>query len=222
MTTDLPTPTARRLTRPGWRDPRLLAGIVLILTSVVVGVFVFDALDERRGYWAAARDLTPGQPIGQQDVVRADLQLGPNASAYLTADAPPADGSVVDRVVRRGELIPRAALVPATEVSVRSVAVHVDPIDVTGLGPGSLVSIYAPVVADGKPGRTDAGPRYELALEHVTVHQIPDPGRRMIAAGERIQPVVLLVPVDEVEAIVSLDSGEAALKLVAERIDPSP
>ncbi len=220
--TDLPAPSARRLTRPGWRDPRLLAGIVLILASVVVGILAFGALDDRRGYWAAARDLTPGQPLDERAVVRVDAQLGDHDEAYLGADTPPAGGVVLDRVVRRGELLPRAALVPASEVGLRSVAVHVDPIYLTGLERGSLVSVYAAEAPGPQATRDDTEPRYELALEHITIHDIPDPGRRVIAGSDRTQAVVLLVPADEVEDVLSLDRADAALKLVAERIDPGP
>ncbi|WP_370892580.1 hypothetical protein [Janibacter sp. GXQ6167] len=220
--TDLPTPSARRLARPGWRDPRLLAGVLLVLASVVVGIVAFGAVDERQGYWAAARDLTPGQVLGEQDLVRTDVQLGDSEGAYLGAETRPEPGVVLDRVVRRGELIPRAALVPEAEVDLRSVAVHVDPIYVTGLRRGSVVSVYAAAAPDQRATREDAEPRYELALEHITVHEIPDPGRRVIAGSERTQPVVLLIPAEEVEAVLSLDRSDAALKLVAERIDAAP
>ena len=44
---DLPVPTAARLKRPGWRDARLVVGVVLVLASVVLGSWVVARLDDR-------------------------------------------------------------------------------------------------------------------------------------------------------------------------------
>ena len=43
--TDLPAPTATRLTRARWLDARLLIGLLLVLLSVVIGAKVVADAD---------------------------------------------------------------------------------------------------------------------------------------------------------------------------------
>ncbi|WP_134772692.1 hypothetical protein [Ornithinimicrobium flavum] len=67
---------ARRLQRPGWRDLRLVVGLLLILLSVAGGARLVTGLDDTTPVYAAARDLLPGQPVSAQDVVAVDVRLG--------------------------------------------------------------------------------------------------------------------------------------------------
>src|SRR5690625_7735648 len=52
-------PRARRLTRPRWRDPRLLIGAVLVLVSLVATTTLVRAVAETTRVWAAAENLVP-------------------------------------------------------------------------------------------------------------------------------------------------------------------
>src|SRR5699024_2219324 len=105
----LPTPQARRLVKPSWRDARLIIGVLLVLLAVVIGAAAFSAADDRVGMWAAKDTLTPGQKVGEGDLVRVDVQLGDASSDYLTAGERLPNGAVVDRGLRAGELVPRSA-----------------------------------------------------------------------------------------------------------------
>ena len=62
------SPPARRASRPGWRDPRLAVGLVLVALSVVVGVRVVDGRDETTPVLAAATPLVPGQTLSDADL----------------------------------------------------------------------------------------------------------------------------------------------------------
>ena len=57
--TDAATP-AQRVRRPGWRDPRLWIGVVLVAGSVVAGARLLAAADDTVQVWAAATDLGAG------------------------------------------------------------------------------------------------------------------------------------------------------------------
>src|SRR5450759_3907569 len=78
---------ASRLRRPGWRDPRLLAGVVLVAHGV----------------------LTPGQPLSGERVGVMRLHLA-DASRYLSPDESLPTGAVITRTVGDGELIPRSSV----------------------------------------------------------------------------------------------------------------
>ena len=42
---------APRLRRPSWKDPRLVAGVLLVVLSVVGVVMLVRSLDQSQGYW---------------------------------------------------------------------------------------------------------------------------------------------------------------------------
>ncbi|HZJ39418.1 MAG TPA: hypothetical protein VFD20_00510, partial [Demequina sp.] len=63
------TPVAGRLRRPGWRDPRLLAGLLLIAVAVTAVAGIVRSADTTFPYYAAADTLTPGTVLTRDDVV---------------------------------------------------------------------------------------------------------------------------------------------------------
>jgi hypothetical protein len=54
VTTDTGTP-ALRVRRPGWRDPRLWIGVVLVAGSVVAGARLLAAADDTVQVWSPRR-----------------------------------------------------------------------------------------------------------------------------------------------------------------------
>jgi hypothetical protein len=132
---DVPSPPARRVRRPGWRDPRVGVGVVLVAGSVALGTWVVGSATRGDAYYAAADTLTPGDPLDATRVRVVDARLGEAGSAYLRADAALPDGAVLTRVVGSGELVPAAALAGAADVGLRPVGVPI-----TGPLPSSVVA----------------------------------------------------------------------------------
>ena len=81
-----PPPTRHR--RPGWRDPRILVGLVIVAASVLVGVKVLAAADDSVGVWAVRKDLPAGTRV---DAARgaSGCRSGSPAPATPTATCPP-------------------------------------------------------------------------------------------------------------------------------------
>ena len=122
MTTASPTP--RRVRTPNWFDLRLVAGVVLVLVSVVGGALVVSRADSTSRIWAVARDLAAGTVVTDSDIKAVKVRL-PDRALYLTAegglkrDSPV--GKTVNHQLYSGELLPRAALdttAPATTITV--------------------------------------------------------------------------------------------------------
>jgi Chaperone for flagella basal body P-ring formation len=123
-TTPVPTspvsPAPRRVRRPRWLDSRLIAGIVLVLVSVLVGARVVSAADKTESMWAAAHDLAPGSVLGAQDVTSVRVRL-PDGSGHYLETTVPVLGKTVTRQLSAGELLPQSSLensAPATTVTV--------------------------------------------------------------------------------------------------------
>lgn len=158
---ELPSPQASRLARPRWLDIRLLVGLLLVLVSVVAGARIIAAADNTVPVLVAADDLAPGQPLTGDLVDTRDVLMHEGLDRYFTGDV--GAGHVVVRPVGRGELLPRSAVSPATEIeAVRYVTVPVQPAEApAGLAAGHLVDVWIPTADGDAPA--------ELLLSGVTV-----------------------------------------------------
>ncbi len=214
----LPTPTARRLVKPSWKDARLIIGVLLVLLAVVIGAAAFSAADDRVGMWAAKETLTPGHEVGEDDFVRVDVQLGDASSDYLGAGERLPNGAVIDRELRAGELVPRSAVIDPTKKRVREVPVRVDPIYLSNLAVGSRVTVYVPERQKkdpDAPAAADEDVTYDVLVERATVTSLPKGSGGVMGTGSA-SSAVIVVPESQVKDIISIDQKEAPIKLVHE------
>ena len=72
---DTAPPRATRSRRPGWRNPRLLLGVVLVAGSVVLGARVLAAADDTVGVWAVSRSLPAGAAVEDGDLERRQVRF---------------------------------------------------------------------------------------------------------------------------------------------------
>ena len=180
-----PAPAVRTRT-PGWRDPRLWIGIVLVAASVVLGARLLASSDDTVGVWAARTDLPAGASIGADDVVVEQVRMPDSGglASYLSAEEPIADGTTVLRTIGAGELVPRAAV--GERSSTVEVPVAVAPDQVPGsVSAGSVVDVYLLVAA------RSSGP----ALSGVTVIDASLPEEELAVSGTR--RLVLAVPQEQ-------------------------
>jgi len=193
----LPTPTAARLPKPRWLDPRLLIGLLMVLLAVVVGARVFADADDRVQVWSVTRDLGPDTPLTRDDVEPAAVQLDDQAGRYLSA-AEDLDGLVLTRPVGRGELLPVSAVGPASSLDQRRIAIEVDRVGVAGLARGRVVDLY--VVRPATQGESPSPP--ELVLESVTVGEDVRSGSGSFGGGGATVGLTLLVDRTDVPDVI--------------------
>lgn len=219
---DMPaSPTASRLSTPGWLDGRLVLGVLLVLVSVVVGARVLSAADRSTLVWAAAADLGAGAAITSSDVQAVPVRLlGELDDRYVPAQQDLV-GQVLERPIARGDLVPRSALLEdAQSVEARLVTVPVDGARFPpGLARGQQVDVWltpesaqerAEATAQGAvpapPAVAEAGvlplTGAQPVLLRVTLDTVPDAGGSF-AGGSTSRPVVLRVRPDDVERLVS-------------------
>lgn len=196
------SPQATRFVRPRWNDARLLVGVLLVMTSVVVGSRVVAGAERTEQVWAVAGDLAAGTQLTAADLQPRAVHLGAVAANYLRVAAVDPVGSVLARPVAAGDLLPSAALEAAAEVAVtpmRQVTVPVAsfhyPAD---LARGRLVDVY---VTPGAESASSAAAPVLLASSALVV-AVEDSSSRLTGVAASIG-VVLSVPDDAVSALVA-------------------
>lgn len=130
-------PAAVRFQRPGWRDPRLVIGVLLVSLSVVLGARLLSSSDDVSQVWAVQEAVAAGETIGAQDVRPARVRFvdAADAERYVSADTALADGAVVTRELAAGELLPLEAVTQEKEGLLEL------PVAVAGAGvPATLVA----------------------------------------------------------------------------------
>ncbi|WP_370514079.1 hypothetical protein [Cellulomonas sp. JZ18] len=172
---DLPAPVAARLRRPGWRDPRLLVGVVLVAASVALGSWAVGAAQRTVPVWVARDVLAPGDTLRASDLVVADVRIGAAVDGYLRADRGLPDDRVVLRTVGAGELVPLRAVGRADALEVRPVPVPLE-------GPRPATSWPVPPSTSGGRRRRTSAPRVRTTPAPRTAHPAssrpPSPWRR--------------------------------------------
>lgn len=199
---DLPAPAASRLRAPSWRDTRLLVGVLLVLVSTALGSVVVARADDRVPVWAARGQVSPGQRLAPDDVVRVDVLLGDGAAPYLPADRPIGDDTWALRDLHPGELIPVGGVGGPGAVTVQQVALLVDATSASALTAGSVVDVY---VNRPEETATVGLPRYagpERVLERVSVVRVAAQDG-VLAGSAQSRAVHVMVPKEDVQAVVA-------------------
>ncbi|MCU1590693.1 MAG: hypothetical protein JWP11_1949 [Frankiales bacterium] len=212
MTDSPPSPKANRLATPGWLDTRLVLGVLLVLTSVVVGARVLSSADRSQTVWATTHDLAPGAQLADRDLTRVRVRLFGHSENYVRGTGPAPVGYFLRRGVGGGELLPFNALSkPGADLSFRFLTVpvrrgHLPP----NLTSGAQVDVY--VSPESKAGATTSAsatpPR--LVVRNVTVLLRRASGG--LSASNDDEPVVLRVrPADVPLLLAAMSEGRIDL-----------
>ena len=208
---ELPTPRAKRLKRPSWRDSRLLVGVIVVLLATAVGAKVIAGADDTVAMYAAAQTLKPGDRLTVDNLVRVDVQLGDRGPVYLSALTGPAPDRFALREIPRGELVPVGAVGGQNEVGVQPVTIAVDANSTTALKVGSVVDVW---VSERDLSTTQE--RYldaRLTLERVSIAAVPSDQSRFGAAASTAA-VQVLVPRAQVQAVIAASDKRSRFTLV--------
>lgn len=202
------SPVGVRLRRPGWRDPKLLAGVLMIAGSVALGSWAVSAAEASTAVYVAREPLTPGDFVGTGQVAVARVRLEPaEADRYLAASEALPDDAVAVRAVGPGELLPRAAVADGADLDVRPVAVPVTDPPAAGVGEGAQVDVWVtPETAEG------ATPVPRLLAERLTVVEVTRPTGALAVGGQTV--VHVLVPTDTLPDVLGALAGPAAVHAV--------
>jgi hypothetical protein len=204
-------PAASRTRSPGWRDPRLWVGVVLVTGSVVGGARILAGADDMTSVWSASSDLVAGQTLTADDLTATRVRFGDGADEqrYLPVDDELPAALTLTRPLGAGELVPTAALGEAADddtvaVSIAVAAEHVP----TDLVRGSRVDVW--VIGDDRRQQAAA----DLVLEDVLILDAPVVTDSFASAT--VRQLVLAVPQDDEESLglVLAASGDDRVRVV--------
>lgn len=96
---------APRIRTPGWRDPRLIVGAILVVLSVTGVVALMQSADSRQGYWAASVDIVPGVKAKPEDFHVVQASMSEASEMYWSAAEELPSEFYVAATVLQGEFL---------------------------------------------------------------------------------------------------------------------
>jgi hypothetical protein len=209
-------PVAVRATRPGWRDPRLLIGILIVAASVVAGARLLASADDSVSVWSVAADMGAGDTVTSDDLVarRVRFAEGGDLDHYFGSDAAVPEGLQLLRGIGAGELLPRTAVGTPDESGLLQVPIAVDAEQVPPtVAAGSTVDIYLVPTAGSDCGSACSG---GPVLTGVTVVDASAIDEGFAATGKR-QLVVGVEAEDASRFFKALGAGDGPTITVVSR-----
>lgn len=157
------SPRGERPSRSRLRDPRLAIGVALVALCAVAGARLLASADDFQQVWAIDADLAAGSRVQSQDLRAVRVRFGSDelADRYVVAGGPAAqalrDGAVLDRPLKRGELLPRGALTsgPADRLTALALGVPAQSLP-AGTGVGDVVDVWVAPREGRGDGLTEA------------------------------------------------------------------
>ncbi|MFH5824130.1 hypothetical protein [Georgenia sp. AZ-5] len=163
--------------------------------------------------YAAAEDLTPGDPIDTGSLVVQEVRLGAPEAHYLrVADGVPARAVAV-RPVAAGELVPRSAVGSTEAVDLRPVVIPLGLSVPADLGPGTVVDLWLtpPPPSAATPADGEDPEPVLLAADLVVAEVLEDTS---VFTGGTGVSVELLVPRLDLPEVLGALSSDGELVVV--------
>ncbi|MBT0774123.1 SAF domain-containing protein [Kineosporia sp. J2-2] len=201
---------AARLRRPGWRDPRLIVGLVLLFGSIAAGARLMAEAGQTRAVYAARTALPPGTALTAEVLKVVRVRVEGADAGYLDAASPLPAGAVLLRTVGEGELIPVAAIGSAASLSVRPVTIPLDGPPPGGLVAGGRADIWAAVPHRDQSRGGFQAPR-QIA-DGVEVFAVSAPGAGLNSA--RSGSLQVLVAEDALPDVLEALADESRLSVL--------
>lgn len=199
--------SVRRFDASPWRDPRLIAGVLIVVASTALGGWTIAAADHTVGYWATRSTVRAGDPIQRDDLVVVHAKVPSRTARGLlrTDEALPARISDLRWATdaRAGTLVTSEALESrgeAVELPL-SVAAGAIPAD---LRSGDRVDVWAVPDRAGSGAETPARARRVLAR----VRMVSRSGTSGVSSGPGVTLVVDVAGTKLDAALMGAVSGQ--------------
>lgn len=199
---------ARRLRKPGWKDPRLIVGILIVLASVAGTVALVSGLDETTPMYVAKNDIPMGEPLTADSLSIANVRLEKAGENYLAAGAVPEPGTRANTLIRAGHLIPLGDLGLPGAGDRRPVSIELPQSLPGAITTGARVDVW--VALRDKAANGYAVPTLMLPAAEVSARRALESG----FGGSQGEIVELLVPDGQLASLLDAMANEARITVV--------
>lgn len=187
------------------RDPRFIAGIALIIVSILLTTWIIQRSRGGEEVYQLLSPVAQGQPIEISKVSVVSARTGSNA--YLPVGEIP-DGAIATRSLSAGELLPRDAVSTAAEQDRRQVVINVATKIPSSVGVGSQVEVWS--IDASTPLQTEDTEPTLIAASAIILN-ISEPDTTMI---ERAQAVEISVTETDLTKVLAATGTTGALVIV--------
>lgn len=199
---------ARRLRKPGWRDPRLIVGILLVVVAVAGVLTLLSVQNKTVPVYVANQDISMGEKVESTGLDVVDVRLDAVQDHYLTAQEALAEGLQANTLIRSGELVPLASLGGSDPQGRKPLSVELSKDLPVAVAVGTRVDVWA--AERGANSTTFEDPKKLLETVEVSaIHEL-DSG----FGGTSGQVVELLVSDEDLPDMISALANEAQLTVV--------
>lgn len=208
--------TAGRLRRPGWKDPRLLAGVMIVLLSVSGVVALVSSQDRTAPVYAADRQFAVGEQVSEDDLRIVDVRIDEVSELYLSAEEQISGDLQFVTVVEEGELIPRRAVDTADPQGRQAVTLEVEHPLARAVEPGRSVDVWA--VSQGSVAEDAGESRADQLVAAAEVSAVSE-SSSTFGSSTAITVEVLIDPEDMPDVLEVRTSAEV-LAVIPAGTDP--
>jgi hypothetical protein len=187
------------------RDPRFIAGIALIIVSILLTTWIIQRSRGGEEVYQLLSPVAQGQPIEISKVSVVSARTGSNA--YLPVGEIP-DGAIATRSLSAGELLPKDAVSTAAEQDRRQVVINVATKIPSSVGVGSQVEVWS--IDASTPLQTEDTEPTLIAASAIILN-ISEPDTTMI---ERAQAVEISVTETDLTKVLAATGTTGSLVIV--------
>lgn len=199
--------TGARLKRPSWRDPRLLVGVLLVLTSVVGVISLVGSADRTTEVYAAKDSIAVGEKLTPDNVIHAKVRLGETEEHYVTVESGLPEGLVAVQRIGKNQLLPKESLGKVDELNRKPVAVAIEETLPAQAVAGTRVDVWV-ALPDERNGFSEP----KLLLPGAEIAQVSTGSTAL--GSSRNTVLMVLVADNQMPALLGAQANQAKISVV--------
>lgn len=199
--------TGARLKRPSWKDPRLLVGVLLVLTSVVGVISLVGSADRTTEVYAARDSIAVGEKLTPDNVIRAKVRLGETEEHYVTVESGLPEGLVAVQRIGKNQLLPKESLGKVDELDRKPVAVTIEETLPAQAVAGTRVDVWV-ALPDARNGFSEP----KLLLPGAEIAQVSTGSTAL--GSSRNTVLMVLVADSQMPALLGAQANQAKISVV--------
>lgn len=171
-----------RKPRSVWRDPRLIAGLVLIALSIAGVTSLVSHARSGIQIYQVTRDVAPGQELNATNTTVVNAR--PESDAYFSAEED-LNHRVAVHPLRKGELLAKSSVSTHDDLDIRSIVITVDDGLPESVKPGDSLEIW--FVPTDTPGAKEIPEAHKIDGNVSLVSVLGDKSGIGVSSGTRIE-----------------------------------